>query len=193
MTECRQSDLDHDKWLKTLGITSFLNLNILDLGCGSGYLCHKAMEQGASSALGIDVVEPRGAGSTWQFQQLNLNEPEWHKSLSRGFDLIFAFDILEHLDSPSNFLSSCQQALAPNGHLVLTTPNVNSWECLLNPQSWSGVRDPQHKTLFTKYSLEFLLKKSGFSQLSISAPIRKLSFLGPMQPQVGGQILCTAR
>ena len=195
MTECRQSDIDHYNWLKILGINSFTNLNILDLGCGSGYLCQKAMSMGASQALGVDVVKPETDPSEmlWEFGQLNLNEPQWHEELTSKFDLLFAFDILEHLDSPSNFLVSCRKSLSSNGLLVVTTPNVNSWECTVNPNNWSGVQDPQHKTLFTKYSLAFLLKKSGFSDINLQAPIRKLSFLGALQPQIGGQILCTAK
>lgn len=188
-----QSDLDHLNWLSLAKLDNFSGKQILDLGCGSGYVCQKAMEQGAQRVVGIDIIKPKLAESgKFDFQIANLDASDWHESIQGDFDLIFAFDILEHLASPFWFLSSCHQKLKANGILVLTTPNCLSWERFYKPNNWSGVQDPQHKTLFTKYSLKFMLEKSGFNQNSIKAPMRALGFLGPLQPQIGGQILVKA-
>ena len=155
--QANQSDLDHLEWLKRAKINSFSGLRLLDLGCGSGYICHKAAEWGAALAVGVDVVKPSGAGNGWTFQEVDLNAGHWHEAWDDPFDLILAFDIIEHLDSPFQFLSSCRSLLSKEGKIVITTPNVLSWERFYNPRGWSGVQDPQHKVLFTKYSLEFLL------------------------------------
>jgi 2-polyprenyl-3-methyl-5-hydroxy-6-metoxy-1,4-benzoquinol methylase len=188
------SDLDHLRWLQDAGFDAFSGLKILDLGCGSGYVCHKAMTDGAHTAIGIDVIPPRvSQDSGWQFMQVDLNAPDWHQAMSTQFDLILAFDILEHLDSPYFFLKSCSNLLSSKGQLVLTTPNTSSWERLLNPTGWSGAQDPQHKILFTKYSLQFLLDRLGLKVISISAPVRSLAFLKKLQPHIGGQILCVAK
>jgi 2-polyprenyl-3-methyl-5-hydroxy-6-metoxy-1,4-benzoquinol methylase len=189
------SDLDHLRWLEIAKLNSFRGLRILDLGCGSGYVCHKAMEEGAQQAVGVDIVKPQipnEGASRWQFSDADLNDRHWQKEFSNPFNLVLAFDILEHLDSPYLFLKSCRELTDKNGKLVLTTPNTLSWERFYKPNGWSGIRDPQHKTLFTKYSLDFLLRKAGFSSATFQAPMRSLSFLGPLQPQIGGQILCIA-
>lgn len=189
----RSSDRDHLQWLRDAGVSSFNRKKILDLGCGSGFVCQKAIAEGAELAIGIDLVKPHGAEqSKWQFMTLDLDSGGWQKKLPYMFDLILAFDIIEHLSSPYNFLKSCNELLSTNGQLVLTTPNVNSWERLIKPESWSGIIDPQHKTLFNKYSLKYLLKQTGFKTSFLKAPLRKLSFLGPLQPQVGGQLLVKA-
>jgi 2-polyprenyl-3-methyl-5-hydroxy-6-metoxy-1,4-benzoquinol methylase len=189
-----QSDLDHLSWIEFANLGSFANKRILDLGCGSGFLCQKLIDEGASKAVGIDIVKPDLPESpSWQFLQQNLDDSGWHALIAEKFDLIFAFDIVEHLDSPFRFLKSCHQVLSEGGHLILTTPNLMSWERYYKPMDWSGAKDPQHKTLFTKYSLDFLLKRVGFSLSNIRAPMRSLSFLGKLQPQIGGQIFCIAR
>ena len=189
----RSSDLDHLNWLRLAGLDNFQGKSLLDLGCGSGFICHKAMTEGATAAVGVDLVRPELAGAgDWEFKDLNLDGGDWHLGLSRKFDLILAFDILEHLESPYRFLDCCHKSLSDTGQLVLTTPNLLSWERYYRPNDWSGVKDPQHKTLFTKYSLQFLLKKIGFSPDTVQAPMRSLAFLGPLQPQIGGQILCVA-
>ena len=39
-------------------------------------------------------------------------------------DLVFALEILEHMVSPSHLLAKAFRILAPEGHLLITTPNV---------------------------------------------------------------------
>lgn len=190
-----QSDLDHLKWLDRLGIRNFAGLSVLDLGCGSGFLCEKLKSGGAHRVVGVDLVKPSNASSTdWEFLSADLDQSDWSCVLSQEpFDLIFAFDIIEHLQSPYLFLQNCLRLLSAEGQVVLTTPNVNSWERLSKPKTWSGARDEQHKTLFNRYSLSFVLERAGFELQQLSAPMRSLSFLGPLQPHIGGQILALAR
>lgn len=198
--EAWQSDFDHIKWLNSLGINSFSGLRLLDLGCGSGFLCEKAMAEGAEAAVGVDIETPKNLEQgqkkeNWSFLKVNLDEAQWERYLPLGarFDLVLAFDIIEHLKSPYEFLSSCKRVMAEDGQIILTTPNLDSWERFAHPLSWSGVNDPQHKTLFNLYSLKFLLSRSGFKTQLAKAPMRSLSFLGAMQPNIGGQILCNAK
>ncbi len=202
MIKARGSDLDHIAWLGRLAAFSFEGKRVLDLGCGSGYLCQTAMIKGAHYALGIDIEEPpelnEDSQTNWQFEKIDLEKSDWQADLKNSskqtaFDTILAFDIIEHLNSPWHFLTNCHKLLSEQGILILTTPNTNSWERLLKPLNWSGATDPQHKTLFNRYSLDFLLSKAGFTTAHQEAPIRKLKSLASVFPQWGGQIFMEAR
>lgn len=196
------SDVDHLRWLRAAGVTSLSGRRLLDLGCGSGILCATALRDGASTVLGIDLhppaVEAADAAQASQgrlrFLAADLNAATWARDLTQALgwvpmDLIFLFDLLEHVDAPALLLRNCAELLAPQGQLVVTTPNCNSWERLLRPQTWSGAMDPQHKVIFTPWSLEFLAVRSGFSTDVLRAPIRKLEFLpSALQPNIGAQI-----
>jgi hypothetical protein len=64
------------------------------------------MEHGAKSAVGIDIIKPKGLHekSTWQFMKADLNAVDRIKEFNgEKFDSILAFDILEYLDSPYLF------------------------------------------------------------------------------------------
>jgi 2-polyprenyl-3-methyl-5-hydroxy-6-metoxy-1,4-benzoquinol methylase len=191
------SDLVHLSWLQSLGVDNIQNLNILDLGCGSGYLCRKFMSEGAQSVVGVDIDRPVEFGEendNFKFLQVDLNAEDWAGTVasevfSEKLDLVLAFDIIEHLNSPVHFLQNIHRLLADSGRLVLTTPNTNSWECLLYPKTWSGAKDPDHLTLFNAYSLGFVLERTGFGRVKMQAPINKLGPLASWAPNWGGQLL----
>lgn len=49
-----------------------------------------------------------------------------------SFDAVIAGELIEHLETPVDFLRRCWDTLAPGGILVLSTPNPHSpFECLL--------------------------------------------------------------
>jgi len=185
------SDLVHLRWLSDAGLRHFGGKKILDLGCGSGHLCALAASERAATVVGIDLVEP-AAKASWQFLKMDLDSPSWSDQLAftGPFDLILAFDIIEHMASPFQFLRGCRKILNPAGTLVVTTPNLTSWERWVKPDSWSGVTDPQHKILFSRYSLRFLAGKVDLSPRIIKAPMKSLAWMGALQPHIGGQIFC---
>lgn len=192
----RPSDLVHEQWLRALNFQGFTGARLLDLGCGSGYFPELAARQGARYAAGVDIVPPPvvGAKPPWYFYPVDLDGTHWTAQLNQsGFDLIFAFDIIEHLKSPVLFLEQCHQVLAPAGELYLTTPNTQSLERYRNPKHWSGAHDPQHRILFSKYSLNFLLTRCQFKVQTMRAPLQSLSFLPKLlQWDLGGQLLVKA-
>lgn len=193
----RGSDLDHLRWLEWAQLQEFRGKSILDLGCGSGYLLDLAKGQGATVTVGLDLMEaPEWQGLSqlpFRFIESDLDETQWQLDPEEKFDLILAFDIVEHLSSPYRFLTKIKSLLAPNGWLFLTTPNTSSWERVYRPQRWSGATDPQHKILFNRYNLQFLLERAGFDDIQIAAPIRKLSFMGSLSNRFGGQMVCQCR
>lgn len=198
--EKRSSDHDHLLWIEQKIPTAFAGKRVLDIGCGSGFLCDYALKRGAKQSVGIDIIEPPGVEvtSAWKFLQVDLEKPAWDKLIKNDancneFDLILSLDILEHVSAPWSLLVAIKALMADNAQLVLTTPNVNSWERLVKPNSWSGVIDAQHKTLFNMYSLSYILKKAGFQVQSIEAPIRSLGFLNKLGPNIGGQLVCIAQ
>ncbi len=195
------SDIVHLRWMKSLGLLETKGLNVLDLGCGSGYLCRKFSKEGAENVIGVDIKLPVDRDESKvspQFFQIDLNEKEWLHSLLGAitiekFDLILAFDIIEHLGAPIELLKAVQSLLSDTGSLILTTPNTNSWERLLYPKTWSGAKDTGHLTLFNVYSLQFILQRAGLLSVYLHAKIDKLGPLASLFPGWGGQILSLSR
>jgi len=115
-------------------------LRILDLGCGFGWFCRWAREQGAAQVLGIDLSErmlARAKAATADpaityrradLEHLDLPLP------GASFDLAYSSLALHYIEDLAGLLARVHGALVPGGHLVFsvehpifTAPSRPSW------------------------------------------------------------------
>jgi 2-polyprenyl-3-methyl-5-hydroxy-6-metoxy-1,4-benzoquinol methylase len=79
------------------------------------------------------------------------------------FDVIFAGDLIEHLSNPGLFLKRAGDHIAPEGRLIMTTPNCFN---LFNMTEKITKRDPtvnrDHTCYFNEKTLRQLLEKNGW-------------------------------
>lgn len=99
------------------------NAKILLLGCGKGAFEEKLIDGGYNSLTAVDINEKD------YIQNKNVNFLRW--DLNRDFrwendkyDVIFAIELIEHLESTAHFIGECNKVLETEGFLILTTPNV---------------------------------------------------------------------
>lgn len=112
--------------------------HVLDLGCGFGWFCRWAAEEGAASVLGLDLSEnmlARARTSTQHatiaYRQADLDNATFSKG---DFDFAYsslAFHYLENLDK---LFLEINHALAPDGefifsveHPLVTAPSKPAW------------------------------------------------------------------
>ncbi len=138
---------------------------IVDLGCGSGGLVWWLGQSGYSHSVGID-------GSTEQVELAHLLGIESVRvgdvfeflDKNDGQSLLFARDLIEHLDKQSvfDFLEKCFASLKPGGRLVLQVPNAES-------PYFGRVRygDFTHELAFTASSITQLLSAVGFEGIEV--------------------------
>ena len=101
---------------------------LLDVGCGAGFFLEAALEAG---------FEPRGIELSPV--AIALAQPAVRPLITCGdvnmlladdagrFDVVTAFDIIEHTFDPPSFLDDAGRILAPGGLLVINTPDTGSW------------------------------------------------------------------
>lgn len=97
---------------------------VLDLGCGTGWLVDRLREQLSGLIVGVDVltdVRPRG----WQYVTADLTGGLPFRS--DAFACVIAGEVIEHVPDPDRLLQEIHRVLAPRGNLVISTPNMVSW------------------------------------------------------------------
>jgi len=149
-----------------LSLNSNKNLEILDIGCGYGYLTY-SMKNLGHDVIGIDIssraiqIAKKRLGDFFE----NATIEEYFEKSKKRFDLIVALEIIEHLIDPNTFLSYCSKFLKKNGKIIITTPNKSFFK---KNRIWETDIPPIHTFWFSKNSLNTLAQKNGFKIRFIS-------------------------
>ena len=96
---------------------------VLDLGAGSGAWAARL------AGVGYNVVAVERDEDVYRFKGARLVVADLDVSLGdpgTGFDVVTAIEVIEHLESPRQFLRRCSDVLRIGGILVLTTPNIEN-------------------------------------------------------------------
>jgi SAM-dependent methyltransferase len=112
--------------------------NIVDLGCGFGWFCRWAREQGAARVLGLDVSEKmleRAAAETADAAITYTQADLEHLDLpAASFDLAYSSLALHYIVDLAGMLATVHQALVPGGrlifsaeHPIFTAPVRDDW------------------------------------------------------------------
>ncbi|MEM9400232.1 MAG: aminotransferase class III-fold pyridoxal phosphate-dependent enzyme [Verrucomicrobiota bacterium] len=86
---------------------------------------------------------------------LELNE-------SKKFDIITLWDTIEHIVDPNALITKISKLLRPQGILVFSTPNTDSFEWHIAGTNHVQILPPGHVNLFNKKSIRALLGKHHF-------------------------------
>jgi SAM-dependent methyltransferase len=90
---------------------------------------------------------------------------------SESFDVVTAFDVLEHLHQPKKTAERVWNWLKPGGIFYLVLPNIRSWEARTFHSYWFGLELPRHLYHFSPASLRRLLTFAGFKEESLTTPV----------------------
>jgi 2-polyprenyl-3-methyl-5-hydroxy-6-metoxy-1,4-benzoquinol methylase len=109
-----------------LSETSLKGLKILDAGCGEGFGSSFLAGLGAQ-VTGLDFNEDivNHAQKKYASKDLTFVAGDvCHMSFPDAcFDTVGAMDLIEHLESPENFIAEARRVLKKNGLLMFSTPN----------------------------------------------------------------------
>lgn len=157
---------------------------VMDLAAGSGAWLLRLRNAGFLdlSAIELDVarfelnVKP---------QPIDLNG-RFSEEVSSDFDLVTALEIIEHLDSPRDFLREIFKILSPGGYLLVTTPNIAHWvgriRFLTSAEHRyfreSDYHEQRHISPISHLQMQLMCKEIGFELLAYGT---SGSFWGPIK------------
>jgi len=105
----------------------------LDVGCGAGLLAEPLRRLGAkvtaidASPEVIAVARDHAAAVGLEIDYRSGDV----QALEGEFDLITCMEVIEHVAEPAAFVRALAKRLAPNGLLIMSTPNATRWSKLL--------------------------------------------------------------
>ena len=127
---------------------------VVDLGCGKAPYKEIVLRT-ADEYIGVD----------WENSMHDQSNVDVFADLSKQLpfddayaDTAISFNVLEHLPEPDFFLAECHRILRPGGGLYMLVPFL-----------WHIHEEPHDFYRYTKYGLQYLLEKNGFSEIVIEA------------------------
>jgi 2-polyprenyl-3-methyl-5-hydroxy-6-metoxy-1,4-benzoquinol methylase len=140
----------------------------LDLGAGSGALS-ELLQSAGFAVTAADISNYFELDS--EFIELDMNEPDFDRKISQGYDLVTSVEVIEHLENPTAFLRSIHRLLKSRGIAILTTPNVENIPARLKFFLNGNVRAmdenaPEHVTpIHLDLFLRQIVPRTGFALL----------------------------
>jgi SAM-dependent methyltransferase len=120
---------------------------IAEIGCGNGLVQRQIEDAYAKEVAGFDLNEAALKINVSCLSPIHCYDIfQRHATLRGRFDVIFLFDVLEHIADERGFLDALIYHLAPCGHLVLNVP-AGQWAYSEYDQAAGHVRRYSIRTL----------------------------------------------
>ena len=152
--------------------------NMLEVGCGTGYVL--AGIAAARPSMTLTGTELHEAGLDWtarrvpgaRFLQMDARRIPFESE----FDVVGAFDVIEHIEDDRAVLAEIRRALVPGGGLIVTVPQ--------HRMLWSATDEfAYHKRRYSRGELVRKVREAGLeillctSFVSLLLPLAALSRL----------------
>lgn len=141
------------------------DIKILDIGCGNGFFLDKLAEFGFCNLYGADIANYLN-NKNHRHAVVDINRENLSYQ-DETFDVVTAFQVLEHLENYFLILQEAKRVLKPGGYFIFSTPNqfnffyrvkflltgnVTGWD-LKNNHLLFLTRDVFQKTTLKDFSL----------------------------------------
>lgn len=143
--------------------------NILEIGCGTGFVLNNTQQLFPNAQLSGSDIFTEGLGYAKQrVPSANLFQMDaCHIPFRAEFDMIGAFDVLEHIEDDEGALREIYQACQAGGGVIFTVPQ-HRW-------LWSSTDDyAHHKRRYTRRELVDKAHRAGFEVEYVSSFISLL-------------------
>jgi 2-polyprenyl-3-methyl-5-hydroxy-6-metoxy-1,4-benzoquinol methylase len=159
---------------------------LLDVGASFGHFLAAADRTFTAYGLELNPTAVEWSRSTFHVNSFVGSVYEIPPAAPAPFDVITAWDVIEHLDEPRRALTTCRSCLKPGGWLFLSTPDAGSMVSRLMGSRWPYQDPLQHVNLFSRANLTRSLDECGFQvvadtyigrQYRLSYLLKRLEYL----------------
>jgi 2-polyprenyl-3-methyl-5-hydroxy-6-metoxy-1,4-benzoquinol methylase len=154
-------DSIYDSVINCINQINDKKINILEVGCGFGYLTYALIKCGYN-AKGIDVSKTAITDAIKRFGEhyYNVDVEKYARTTTERYDIIVATEVIEHVPDVISFLTSLKSLLKHSGKIILTTPNKSAFS---SDALWVTDAPPVHLWWFSEQSMIIIGQKIGMS------------------------------
>lgn len=152
---------------------------ILEVGSGLGYTTYSLFRAGFD-VRGIDLSEAAVASANERFGPLFrcASLAELAVTEAGSYDIVFATEVLEHVEDPALFLGEMACLLKPGGSIIITTPRKHREFASV----WDTDLPPVHLWWFTAGGISALAEKTRLHCDFVDTSKHRSTWLTPYTP-----------
>lgn len=168
--------------------------NILEIGCGNGFVLKKIYDLGYKNVYGVEPSTDAVAKADPKIRKniiIDVLKPKIFNKTK--FDFIFFFQTLDHIPKPNDFIKECFDLSKPNGKILAFNHNIDSLSSKVLKEK-SPIIDIEHTFLYSPATIKKIFQKNGFIEDKTYSPKNILSlkhffWLIPMPKNIKLKIL----
>mgnify|MGYP000306362353 CR=1 FL=1 len=155
-------------------VSNIINKNddVMEIGSYYGAFGSEIINH-VNSYTGLELSTHASKYSKDKFNLNVVNESiyKYFENNEKKFDIIFMFDVLEHLDDPNAILNLCSKNLKKDGRLICSTMNMDSIFAKVTGRYYPWII-PMHKFYFSNNSVKKFLNKNNLDLKEIITDVR---------------------
>lgn len=162
---------------------------LLDVGAGYGFFMEIAQKRGWD-VYGTELTNE--AVQHCESKGLKMFKGEFHKIdfEKESFDAIVSIEVIEHVNTPKEYVNQAQNILRKNGVLYLTTPNFNSFLRYRLKEQYNVIEYPNHLCYYTPQTLQSLFTSNGFNKVDMKTTGISLTRLRTSKGKSDQEFVC---
>ncbi len=157
--------LDYFRYRRSAALCKYLNdgAKILDIGCGNGRFLLYLLKFGNYKLYGTEL-ESNSSRRASRISQINLKigDLEENDFPDKTFDAITLIHVFEHLKKKKKTLTIISKIIKNDGVLVISFPNISSFQSKLFKGKWTHLDPPRHLFFFAPDDFIQLMNGYGF-------------------------------
>lgn len=137
-SEGKWEHLEALKWVKS-------GQRVLEIGAGDGTFLHMLMQSKSLSVTPVGLEMSVAAIRSAAGRGISLSADSLAQHAEKhplGYDVVCAFQVLEHVSDPRGFIRDCVSCLRPGGQLILATPCCDPY--IYQYDRWHTLNLPPH-------------------------------------------------
>ena len=145
-----------DKWEYDIAQKEIKNQkSIIEIGCGKGTFIEKVMKKSKATIIGLETSQEAVIEAQKEELPVFLKDIDtiFNEQPNYKVDTIIAFQVLEHLSEPLEFLKKHISYLKEGGKLILCVPNI---DCFYQFSDELLDMPPHHAAKWSKESFKYL-------------------------------------
>ncbi|MCT4638876.1 MAG: class I SAM-dependent methyltransferase [Bacteroidales bacterium] len=161
---------------------------VLDFGCGEGAFSSRLKDMNLK-VDSCDIDTDQFKATVDNLIKLDLNRDNIADNFDKKYDMVIGMEIIEHLENPRKYIRDIKKLVKPGGTIVITTPNITSFESRLRFFMKGNFVSFEEKSLafghitpLSPFQLETIFKESNLKVLKRThggtLPVFDFSFPG---------------